>query len=701
MGPTGPGSFSVLFPSKMLPLALAATLACLHTAAAHAAGDSVIVLGEVPVYSGSGGALPPTSLLTSVDILGADKIEDKNVQQSWELLGQLPGIQLTETRMGAESGKATFRAFNGEGYINGIKVLIDGIPSNVNSGNQRFIDMVFPLELDYIEVVRGTNDPRYGLHNIGGSINFGTRQGGNYSDGRVTVGSHATREVQAALGRESDGFAQNYFIAHQGSDGHRAHSDSEKYALGGKWFLTSADGKIKAGAVARLYSHKAEEPGFMTATEMAQNRKQTGAHNANDGDDRAMQHLSLHLDWQATPALFVSNKLYFNHYDDDRRVTFSNSAAASLNNLPRQRRVWDEDQTGLMSTATWRANDAWTVDGGIQIERQKNLYQRYRYAYAVPTQFSNPTHTSNDDRYTVNNVGVYAQAIFKATDKLKIIPGLRLDKFSGHTTISPSGATGALQDYGWIKQPKLSMVYSVNDATSVYANWGRTFQILTGSRAPAYITSASQATFAPSINTGTELGVKYKPHPRTDLRVAVWQQDATDEVANMPSTGTNVSLGETRRKGIDLQASTRIGSAVTLWASHSVQEAKVRRAFTASGTSLAGKEVFATPRHITNAGVDYQATEALRLGLQARAQGSYFIDDLNAQGKFGDFVLLDFNARYALTKTVSVDLQVKNLTNRKFAYVWWDNFFWPAGSAQPMYSPGAGRSAFVSLNVKW
>lgn len=49
----------------------------------------------------------------------------------------------------------------------------------------------------------------------------------------MTLGSHATREVQVALGRESDGFAQNYFIAHQGSDGHRAHSDSEKYALGG------------------------------------------------------------------------------------------------------------------------------------------------------------------------------------------------------------------------------------------------------------------------------------------------------------------------------------------------------------------------------------------------------------------------------------------------------------------------------------
>ena len=35
---------------------------------------------------------------------------------------------------------------------------------------------------------------------------------------------------------------------------------------------------------------------------------------------------SLHLDWQATPALFVSNKLYFNHYDDDRRASPSATA---------------------------------------------------------------------------------------------------------------------------------------------------------------------------------------------------------------------------------------------------------------------------------------------------------------------------------------------------------------------------------------
>lgn len=685
---------------RLLPWAVASSsLACL-SAAAQTAGDSVSVLGEVPVLSGTGGPLTPASLLTSVDILGGDMVQDKNVGQSWELIGQLPGIQLTETRMGAESGKATFRAFNGEGYINGIKVLIDGIPSNVNSGNQRFIDMVFPLEIDYIEVVRGTNDPRYGLHNIGGNIHFGTRQGGNYSEGRVTYGSGAMREVQWALGREAGGFAQNYFIARQDSKGWRHHGESEKYSLAGKWFVTSPSGAVKAGLVARLYSHQADEPGFLTAQELAADPRQSARKNANDRDDRDMKHLGVHVDWQIEPALFLSNKLYFNHYADERWVTFTSSQDASLANGPRQRRYWEEDQTGLSSTLTWRASDAVVVDGGVSVERQKNNYQRYRYRFAEPTDFSQPpAAVSNDDDYTLNNVGGYVQAILKPADRWKVVPGVRSDRFTGHTTLQ-TGVQGRLQDYGWIHQPKLSMVYSLDDRTSLYANWGRTFQILTGSRAPAYVTAQGQAAYRPSTNTGKELGVKFTPAPQTEMRAAVWVQDATDEVANMPSTGTTVGLGHTRRKGGDLQASTRLAHGVKLWASQSVQEAKVVRAFTAGGVSLAGKEVFSTPRHISNAGVEWQAAERWRLGLQARAQGSYFIDDLNAQGKFGSFVLMDFSGRYELSRSVSIDLQVKNLADRKFAYVWYDNFFWPAGSAQPMFSPGAGRSAYVSLNFK-
>ena len=675
-----------------------AVLSALASTDLHAArpNDASVSLGAVYVTPEKRNALGTERILTSVDVMGSERIEQQNVSNSWELLGQMPGIQLTETRMGAESGKATFRAFNGEGYINGIKVLIDGIPSNVNSGNQRFIDMIFPLEIDYIEVVRGTNDPRYGLHNIGGNINIATRQGGNYLDSRLTYGSFNTREAQVALGRESDGFAQNYFFAKQDSDGHRDHSESEKYSFGAKWSLTAAGGAVRTGLAVRAYNHKAEEPGFLTAAELAADRDQSPAKNANDRDDRDMSQISAHLDWEIAPTVFLGNKLYFNTYKDDRQVTFSSNPAGTA---PRQRRIWDEHQFGLLSTLTWRANALITVDGGVNVERQKNEYRRYRYAFSVPTVFGTPAFTQNDDAYSLNNVGAYVQTVIAPTESLKIIPGYRVDRFSGHTLIRTSGVEADLQVSGWIDQPKLSVVFSPVENVSLYANWGRTFQVLTGSRAPAYLTPG-QSEFKPSINTGKEAGIKFAPAAGSEMRLAVWQQDATDEVANMPSTGTTVGLGETRRRGVDLQFTGRLTDRLEVWLSHSVQEAKVVSAFTSTGTSLAGKEVFSTPRYITNIGADYRLSDAWRFGLQGRAQGDYYIDDLNAQGKFGGFVLFDASVRYTLSPTTSLDLQVRNIADRDYEYVWYDNFFWPAGSHQPSFSPGPGRAAYLSLNLK-
>ena len=678
------------------PLAVAIAL---YSAAAQSApsGESTITLGTVSVTGDANRSVlaGSSNVLTSVDVLGADKIEQQNVSSSWALLGQMPGIQLTETGQGAESGKATFRAFNGEGYINGIKTLIDGVPSNVNSGNQRFIDMIFPLELDYIEVVRGTNDARYGLHNIGGNINFVTRQGGNYSDGRLTYGSFNTRELQIAVGRESFNFAQNYFIAKQQSDGFRDHADSDKYSLGGKWFYTNDDGDLSLGLVTRIYHHEAEEPGFLTREELAASRTDSDPKNANDGDDRDMQQVVLQLDWQPGDQLNLNSKLYYNRYDDDRKITFT---SYPLGNAPRQRRQWDERQTGLLSGLRWATNDWLTLEGGINAEHQDDSYRRTRYDFSVPTDFdAPPARTQNDDTYTLDNIGGYLQAVIEPFESLKIIPAYRVDRFYGETNL-PGGIQADLQDYGSILQPKLSVVYGLTPEVNVYANWGRTFQILTGSGAPAYMT-LGQASFAPSINTGKELGIKFSPLQGTEARIAVWQQDATDEVANMPSTGTTVGLGKTRRRGVDLQVNAHINTHWSVWGSYAYQEAKVKSAFTADGTSLAGKEVFSTPRYISNLGTDYQVTPDWRLGLQARAQGDYYIDELNEQGKYGGFAVVDVSAEYSVSPTLSVDLQMKNLTDREYEYVWFDNFFW-GGDDQPMYSPAPGRTAYLSLNLK-
>ncbi|RXD56870.1 TonB-dependent receptor, partial [Xanthomonas perforans] len=254
-----------------------------------------------------------------------------------------------------------------------------------------------------------------------------------------------------------------------------------------------------------------------------------------------------------------------------------------------------------------------------------------------------------------------------------------------------------LQRYGSIGQPKLSVIYALTPSTNVYANWGRTFQVLTGSTAPAYLTPG-QAGIRPSTNTGVELGMKFSPFAGSQARIAVWQQDAENEVSNMPATGTTVTLGKTRRRGVDAQISAQLGDRWTLWASHAYQEARITRDDRAAALSLQGNEVIATPRYISNIGVDYRATEALQLGLQGRAQGNYYLEERNVAGKYGGFATLDLTARYTINPNWSVDVQVRNATGREYAYVWYDSFFW--AQAQPMFSPAAGRQLYLGLRMK-
>ncbi len=109
--------------------------------------------------------------------------------------------------------------------------------------------------------------------------------------------------------------------------------------------------------------------------------------------------------------------------------------------------------------------------------------------------------------------------------------------------------------------------------------------------------------------------------------------------------------------------------------------------------------MFSTPRHISNLGADYRLNDDWRFGLQARAQGDYYIEELNQQGKYGGYALLDASVNYRLSPTTSLDLQMKNLTDRQYEYVWYDNFFW-GGADQPMFSPAPGRTAYQSLNLK-
>lgn len=667
-----------------LPRLVIAALAAAYLPASLAdTAASALSLGSSTVTATqSGGGLPTSSVISSVDLLGGDILEQQPVLYSWELFRRAPGVMLTEFGQGTSSGKLSFRGFNGEGEVNAVKLLIDGIPSNSNDGNMPYLDMLFPLEIDGIEVVRGTNDPRYGLYNIAGNVAVQSRIGGDYGKARLRYGSYDTQELQLAKGIESGNWTQNYFIGQQKSDGYRDHAGSERTSLSGKWFYTPDAGNWRLGLIARHYEAEADEPGYLSREDARHSPRQSYALSSSDMGERRMNQLSLHLDSQLASDLSWATKVWLNTLDDDRWVRFSQSA-------PQQRRTSEEKHYGARTSLTYRPDVSWlhdlAVEGGLDTEQQRNRSERYT---TVERQVVTQT---RDQRFDYDSYGAYLQAVIQPVESLKIIPAFRVDRIKGDFTDELSGNDYAINDYGSIEQPKISLIYTPIEQLSLYGNWGRTFQIGTG--AAAYKVPPRTSDLSPSINDGWEAGIKFSPAHWIDGRIAYWEQVATDEVRrrlNDPS-GESENLGQTRRWGYDAQLNLYPASDLNLWLAHSWQFSEIEKADPSLPASQ-GQQIDHVPQRLYSAGSTYQATPDLQLSAWLNGQTDYYLERENTQGKYGGYVLFNLGASYQLTEQLAVDLQLKNLTDRYYEYVWYDG-------VQSLHAPGDGRALYAAVTL--
>ncbi len=646
--------------------------------------DSALTLGTVEVSGRRSGPLQLRNVLTSVDLIGADRLQQQQVLYNWELFAQSPGVMLTQFRQGNESGKLSFRGFNGEGEVNAVKLLIDGVPSNDNAGGMPFLGTLFPLDMAGIEVVRGTNDARYGLHNIAGNVNILTRQGGTYDEARVTYGSFNTRQVQVAKGVENGNWSQNYFLGYEKSDGYREHAQAENIAFSGKWFYTSDDGRYRTGLSIRHANAYAQEPGYLTAQDARVDPRASYAYAQSDGGNRQLDQVSLHFDGDIDDQLSVGAKLYLNRVRDQRWLRYSSTTS-------QQERLIDETHYGLMTTATyrprWKALEGMSdlaLEGGLNVERQEDQSPRFSTVNKVRV-----TQT-RDHHFTFDTFGAYLQAVIKPVESFKIIPGYRVDKVGGSFTDPSRGVSYGIQNYGVIKQPKLSVVYAPIRQASLYANWGRTFQV--GAGAAAY--KSNNNDLRPSINDGWESGVKFTPVEWLDGRLAWWEQRASDEVKrrlNDP-TGDSENVGRTKRSGVDLQLNLRAGKRTTMWLAYSRQRSEIITPDPSAPATI-GKEIDHVPRYLFSGGVDYQATVDLKLSTSFNGQGSYYLTTANTGGKFGGYTLINASASYQVSPTLALELQVKNLANRYYEYVWIND--------QTRHAPGDGRAVYLSANLKY
>lgn len=634
----------------------------------------VVVIGRGD--AGSSRHLGAGDMLSAVSVMTSEQVARENVDFAQELLRKIPGVYHADYNQGIVSGDIAMRGFNTEGEIAHARIMVDGIPMLTNAGFGE-INAIPALEIERMEVVRGTSDARYGLFNIAGNVNVTTKRGGNNTLARLTTGAFGTTEAQVVAANARRGFSQTLAGSYRTSDGFRDHAAVTKYTASGKWFYDAPSERFSIGLIGRIHQLETDAPGYLTLADARQTPRASPAFSGSDGGTIGTQHVSLHTDFNPSPSTALTVRAYGQAFDRVRFVRFTAAGA-------QQERREDERQYGVVSQFTWRPAALRSTDAVISLgadwQTQDNLQQRFRTDTRVRAA------TLRDYDFTFANRGGFAQLDFAPLSPLRVHAGIRVDGFDGEFTNKATAATAPMLDYGAIWQPKLGAIYTPGGGVSLYGNFGRSFQIGTG------IAAYGSAPLSPSTNDGWEMGVSMEPTSRLTVRAGVWQQNASDEVRlKFDNSGDSENIGETERKGVDIEGTMAIGHGVSVWGTYTTQRAVLVEPGLAQA-SIKGNRLNHVPDWTTKVGVDWSPRTDLSLSAWTFGQDDYFLTPANATAKFGGYFSTNVDVSYRW-RAATVGLAVQNVFDRYFEYVWFDG-------AQTLHSPANGRGVLLNVTLQ-
>jgi outer membrane receptor protein involved in Fe transport len=171
--------------------------------------------------------------------------------------------------------------------------------------------------------------------------------------------------------------------------------------------------------------------------------------------------------------------------------------------------------------------------------------------------------------------------------------------------------------------------------------------------------------------TGGEAGARfYLFNQRLDSHVTMFWTEITRPVANVTLSVTpnlitrqRQNLGRTRSRGIEIETEARLGRYWTISGGYLLADATVLE-FPAN-TTLEGLRIPQVPKHQATFQARYTNPSLITLGVQARAGGQQFDDDLN-RFPLGRYFTIDALASRRLTPNFDVFFAAENIFNQRY-----------------------------------
>jgi Fe(3+) dicitrate transport protein len=324
-----------------------------------------------------------------------------------------------------------------------------------------------------------------------------------------------------------------------------------------------------------------------------------------------------------------------------------------------------------------------------------------------------------DIHFKSNNIAAFVENIFRISDKLYVIPGIRNEwlegSASGRNGFSSLGDAINLQNIKRTRSFLLGGIgseYHLTKSTEIYSNYSQAYRPIQFSNLQSPPTTDTvDSDLKDSKGFNFDIGYRGKLKNYLQFDISAYMLQYNNRVGTITTSGTNYRLitnvGRSISKGIEsyiefnpLKAFTnKVHTDLILFSSYAFTNAKYSGDHKDASTK--DKNVENAPQNIVRAGISFGYKEFL-FTTQFSFVGSSFSDANNTivsseNGNIGlipSYSITDITTSFKFSKNFNIKAGINNLGNKRY-------FTRRAGGYPgPGAMPADGRTFFLSLGAK-
>ncbi len=636
----------------------------------------------------------------SVVVLTRGDLESTAAQTIDDSLRQIAGFTLFR-RSGSRATNPTAQGANLRGVSGSgasrAAVLFDGLSLNDAFGGWTYWSRVPMIAVEQAEVLRGGASSLYGSGGLSGAVNLmpvKARDSGPFLSFRSSAGSQNTYDgsLYTSFGKNgwyfdaaAEAFQTGGYIPV--AENERGLADTRANSRHSNGFL-SVERRFGPSGVVTTPSTAQKTSGVHPSLDKEGRRRFNGRMfvRGNLFDERRDNGTSLtynktYFRQAAGGADLSSDKigeLRFRTFFEAQVYDQSFSAVSADRNTETLSRLQRVPSQATGASLFWtKPLNTHTLAASMEMREVRGFSDEVGYFGGQPTSLSG---SGGRER----TIAFLVQDSWAATEKLNLNFGVRTDhwkNFDAHSSMRPL-STNIVTDTPFPDRdetavsPRIAAIYRLTRDASLYGSYSRSFRAPTlnelyrGFRVGSVVTQPNEnlrAEYANTIEGGANVTALAS---KLSIRGNIFVTIVTDPVVSVTLSTTPTlitrqrqNVGETRTRGIELDAQFAVSRDLRLSASYLLADSRVTEF--PSNPALVGKFLPQIAKQQLNFQFRYRPSSRFSFGVQARLSDAQFEDDLNTL-RLRPYFTMDATAAYRIHRSLELFAAAENVLNSRY-----------------------------------